>query len=75
MPDFATANDRHEHILKNADYFTAVAFMGRGQYDRHERKTQQEAEAVAEALAKQRKKRYMIYAVAGGSDTYIKTIG
>lgn len=74
--DFETSAERDAYILEHADYFTVVRFLGYGQYERHERKTLKGAEKLASRLAKARKSgnKYMIYAVAGQSDAFIKAV-
>lgn len=76
MPDFKTADDRTAYIIANADYFTCVrrkASVGTG-YERHEVPTLERAEELARELANAAQKPYMIYAVCGIHDTYVKGI-
>lgn len=83
--DFATWQERDAWILKNADYFTVVRFHGRNhhldghrgkaaEYERHECPTLREAEALAKRLKETPGRPFMIYAVSGTHDAYVKTI-
>lgn len=72
---FKSEKDRQQWIIANADYFTVVRFKNR-RYERHERKTLEEAEKLAKELCFQNEgSRWMIYAVtAEGRDTFVKTV-
>lgn len=61
--DFKSAEERDQYILEHAKHFTIVRFLGVGQYERHERKTLEEAEQLAATLSGDRQGNYMIYAV------------
>jgi hypothetical protein len=58
-------------IIENADYFTVVAFLGRGKYERHEVATLKEAKRMAKGLQAKTKRRYLIYAVKGTADAVV----
>ena len=73
--DFLTIAERDAHITQNADYFTVGRRLGPRQgYERHEVKTLTEAEYLAGRMAKQAKKPYLIYAVKGIADCFVKAI-
>lgn len=76
MPvDFESIAERDAWITANADYFTVGRRLGpREGYDRHEVKTLSEAENLAGRMAKQTGRAYLIYAVAGISDCFVKAI-
>lgn len=74
MPDFATEADRRHYIISQADYFTAVVFMGVGRYERIECPTLDVAQAVAQRGADHMNKQFMIYAIRGTSDTLVETV-
>lgn len=63
LKEYRSGTDRDAKIMARAVYWTAVAFHGVGQYERHERPTRKEAVTLARKLAKHNKKDYMIYAV------------
>ena len=65
---------RDRYIIDHADYFTIIRFLGVGQYERHERKTLKKAETLAKKLVKENKGRYMIYAVQGIHDAFVKGV-
>jgi len=72
-PEYKSWDDRDKLIQKYADYFTVGRRIGPGQgYDRHEVKTLEEAEKLARRMADSNKKTYMIYAVKGISDCFVK---
>jgi hypothetical protein len=73
--DFKSWADRDAHIISNADYFTVGRRLGpRLGYERHEVKSLLEAESLARRMAKSTGKVYMIYAVAGISDCFVRAI-
>ena len=74
MPDFKTPGERTKWIVDNATMYTAVKFLGRGQYERHEYPSLEEAKVTAKHLAKTHGGRYMIYACAGIFDSYICSV-
>jgi hypothetical protein len=74
IPDFKSAGERSKWIIDHADKFTAVKFLGRGKYERHEFTSLEAAEAAAKQLANSNGGQYMIYACAGIYDTYIHTV-
>lgn len=63
LTEFRSAKERDDHIIENAKYFTIVRFHGVGKYERHERKTREEAEHLAKLLSSENRGNYMIYAV------------
>lgn len=72
--DFSSEKERHQWIVDNADYYTLVRFRNR-RYERLEFATLAEAEeAGAKAIKEDPDAKLMIYAVAGLSDTFIKSI-
>lgn len=74
MPDFKTPDERTGYIVQNADYFTAVRFLGVGQYERHERASLVEAIDCAQALANATGKLYGVYAASGPYDAWVRNI-
>lgn len=75
MNDFQTIDERDQYLTANADYFTVGRRLGPFEgYERHEVKTLSEAENLAGRMAKQSKKPYLIYAVMGISDCFVKAI-
>lgn len=72
--EFKTHQERSQWIKDNADYWTIVHHQGYGKYERHERHTQDEAMKLARELADTRDCIWMIYAVAGNSDTYVDMV-
>jgi len=74
LREFRTAEERDAHIIKEAKYFTIVAFLGVGRYDRHERPTAEEAISLGNQLAKANNKHYLVYAVNERENTaYVTT--
>lgn len=75
-PEFRSPKDREEWVKAGADYFTVVRYLGplKG-YERHEVSTLAEAEALARRMAEQSGLRYMVYAVRGRSDAFLKWVG
>lgn len=71
---FDTSEEREEYMIKNAEYFTVVAFLGTGKYERHEAKTLAEATILADQLAHINHKTYMIYAVVPPYDSFVKSV-
>lgn len=71
MPDFQTAEERTKWIIDHADYFTAVRFLGRGHYERHEFPSISAACQGARRMSDHNGGRYLIYAVAGIHDTFV----
>lgn len=63
LTEFRSSEERDQYIIENAIYFTVVRFLGVGQYERHERPSREEAITLGEALAKNNKANYLIYAV------------
>lgn len=75
LREYTSPEERDQAIIGLADHFTVVRFLGVGQYERHKRSSQKEAERLAGKLAKQSKGNYMIYAVTGtGRSAFVKTI-
>ena len=73
--EFRSAEERDANIIANAEYFTAVRFLGVGKYERHEFPTRSEAVAKAQNLSKQFKGNYLIYAVNDrGYSAYVETV-
>ncbi len=76
MPDFATIQDRDNWVKENADFFTVIRYLGpRVGYERHEVKTLPEAEALAGRMSTEAGRPYLIYAVAGQYDAFLKWVG
>ena len=74
--DFLTIAERDDWIIANADYYTVVRYLGPlNGYERHEVKTLNQAKKLAGRMAKKARKPYLIYAVAGISDVFVKAIG
>jgi len=72
---FQSWAERDEYIINNADYFTVGRRISpREGYERHEVKTLKQAENLGRRMAKKAGKVYMIYAVAGNSDCFVKAI-
>ena len=75
MAEFASIAARDAFITANAQYFTVGRRIGPRQgYERHEVKTLAEAEALAGRMAKNTGKPYLIYAVSGVSDCFVRAI-
>jgi hypothetical protein len=73
--DFKSIDERDKYITEHADYFTVGRRLGPFEgYERHEVKTLSEAENLAGRMANQTKKAYLIYAVAGFHDVFVKAI-
>jgi hypothetical protein len=75
MPDFKTYEERDVFFRENADYFTVVKKAGVGNYQRDERKTLAEAEALAKTKQTIGGGHYLIYAVIGEQSALVKPIG
>lgn len=74
MPDFESEKERQQWIINNADYFTVVRRRNL-KNERLEFKSLSEAEAGArKLLVDNPDARYLIYAVAGIHDTFVKVI-
>ncbi len=73
IPEFPDAAARERWFMNNAEYFTIVRRVGLS-YERHERRTFAEALAYAQLLAERIQKPYMIYAVVGQSDTWVRNV-
>lgn len=75
LREYKSSNDRDAFILKNAVYFTCVAFLGVGKYDRNEMTTLKEARHLGQRLAEHHKRNYLIYAInKQGNSAYVETI-
>lgn len=75
LTEFRTAEERDAAIIEQAEYFTIVRFLGVGQYERHERKTREEAIKLGETLSEKVRGNYLIYAVnASGRNAYVQSI-
>lgn len=73
--DFKSIDERDRFITEHADYFTVGRRLGPFEgYERHEVKTLNEAENLAGRMANKAKRAYLIYAVAGLHDCFIKAI-
>lgn len=72
--NFSSIEERHKWIVDHAEHYTVVRFKGRGQYDRHKAANLADAETLAARMVKAEGGHWMIYAVEGGSDTFIKTV-
>lgn len=71
--NFASAQERTDWLIANADHFTTARRFGH-QVDRQEHPTLKHAEEHAKVLLTHHPKPVMIYAVKGVEDTYVKTI-
>lgn len=72
--NFSSIAERDKWITDNADYFSVIRRLNR-HYSRYEFPTLAEAEAGAERMtSNDPEARYLIYAVAGRSDCWVKTI-
>lgn len=75
VPIFETYQQRDEWIKDHADYFTVVRYLGpRVGYERHEVKSFSEAEALAGRMSEASGRIYLIYAVCGIRDAFIKKV-
>ena len=75
MHTFHSIEERDAFIIANAGYFTVGRRLGpRKGYERHEVKTLVEAENLARRMANKTGKVYMVYAVAGINDCFVKAI-
>lgn len=73
MPDFKSSQERDKWMVDHADYFT-VGRRSKGRYERFELPTLPEAEKLAGRMANEAKAPYMIYAVAGIHDAFVKAV-
>jgi hypothetical protein len=74
IPDFKTALERQQWFIANADYFTAITRLNR-QNIRAEFPNLGAAEAYAhEELKNVNYRSFLIYAVVGNSDTFVKSV-
>jgi HJR/Mrr/RecB family endonuclease len=72
--NFASAKEREDWIIANAQLFTTVRMIQR-KYERQEHKTLKEARAHAHLLLKEDKsKPVLIYAIHDNSDTYVEMV-
>ena len=74
LPDFKTSNERDSFFRDHADYFTVIKKEGVGHYARDERKTLDEAVALAKTKITIGGGRYMIYAVIGEQSAFVKSV-
>ena len=73
--DFQTIKEHDEWVIKQANLFTVVRYLGpRNGYERHETKTLPQAEALAGRMADMVDRIYLIYAVAGERSCFVKSI-
>lgn len=72
---YGSSDERDRYMIDHADYFTVGRRLGpfRG-YERYEVKSLSEAENLAGRMATLSNKVYMIYAVAGIHDAFVKAI-
>lgn len=62
-----------DYCLANVSYFTATTFLGRGQYERHQFTTEQDA--VDFCMEHARKRPWALYAItADGRDAHIGNV-
>lgn len=74
MPDFSTEKERQQWIIDNADYFSLILRRD-GKNNRAEFPTLADAENGALRLLElDPTARFLIYAVSGVSDVYVKTV-
>jgi hypothetical protein len=74
IPDFKSALERQQWFTDNADYFTTITRLNR-QNIRAEFPTLGEAEAYAKKeLQNVNLRSFLIYAVVGVSDTFVKSV-
>lgn len=72
--DFKSAEERQQWIMEHAEYFTVFRYKNRKRI-RHERPSLEEAEILARSLClAEPGSRWMIYAVNGVMDSWIKTV-
>ena len=73
--DFESIAERDAWMIANAEYFTVGRRLGpREGYERHEVHTLDDAEKLAANLAKKANRIYMIYAIVGPHDCFVKSI-
>ncbi len=73
-PDFKTHEEHDKWVIKNADYFTAIACAYRARV-RVEVETLEKAREVAEGMLEDSTvTRCLIYAVCGVYSAYVETI-
>lgn len=66
---------REQSIIQGADYFTVVRYLGPGKsYERHECNSLETAILVGAKLALKVQRNYLIYAVKGVHDTYVRGV-
>ena len=75
MPTFTNEKDRHNWIVKHANYFTVVRFHGGGVYERYEVPRLETAKHLAQTLNLDRLGRpWMIYACTDHMDTFVEAV-
>lgn len=76
LAEFSSAAERDAHIIANAKYYTIVRRIGvREGYERNERNTREEAEALGKELSEANKSNYLIYAVGPHNlSAYVATV-
>lgn len=73
--DFESIAERDAWMIANAEYFVVGRRLGPGEgYERHECKTLAEAETLARRMFERVNKPYLIYAVVGNHDAFVKAI-
>jgi hypothetical protein len=74
IPDFKSIEERDTWFRDNADYFTVVRHNGHGNYTKIECNSLKEALYTAKWLATKHDNTWMIYAVVGVSDAFVRMI-
>lgn len=73
--DFESAAERDKWVIAHANLFTVVRYLGPGHgYERHEVKNLLEAVALAKHMADMVDRIYLIYAVAGNQDCFVRSV-
>jgi hypothetical protein len=72
-PEFKTGKERSQWITDNAEYWRASAVINRRPFS-EKHLTEAEATAAAKRLANTWRKPFMIYAVCGSEDTWVKNV-
>ena len=74
MPTFTNEKERHDWIVKHADFFTVVRLKNL-QYERYEVNTLKDARKLASHLAIWvPEKPWMIYACTDDMDTFVEAV-
>ena len=71
---FKNRGEFDKHVIENAEYYTACAYLGGAKFDTLKAKSLSEAREKARDLIKVHKCRVMIYAVMGPNSAFIEGV-